>query len=270
LDRVPTAWTAAAAFASGLVTFPLLLVTFNKCLSNCKAVTGRLTSGSVLEVAVLLVSSVFAILTCTVALTVISSYRSSVIYDSHPLIRHWLVVGVSYFAYDLVAMYAVFKTGTAATAPQAGWTDFLAARPLIIVHHLVIPLIVVPFFFMVGAVRGDYLIAAFVLMEASTPFVSARRILEILGQKSTVIYAVNGVAMTVMFFLCRLANIWFIYHTYAIEIGMPLFQAVIQKVPTKCNACTLLVTCLQLYWWLLMVRGCLKFIKSKKQGKKSD
>ena len=104
------------------------------------------------------------------------------IYDSHPLIRHWLVVGVSYFSYDVVAMYAVFKAGTAAIAPQAGWTDFLAARPLIIVHHLVIPLIVVPFFFMVGAVRGDYLIAAFVLMEASTPFVSARRILEILGR----------------------------------------------------------------------------------------
>jgi len=266
-----TAWSAGLAFASGLVTFPTLLVAFNRWLSGCKAITERqLSHGNVLEIAVLLVSSVFAILTCAVALTVISSYRSSVVYDSHPLIRHWLVVGVSYFAYDVFAMYAVFKVGTAPTAPQAGWTNFLASRPMIIVHHVFIPFMVVPFFFMVDGVTGDYLIAAFTLMEASTPFVSARRILEILGQKSTVIYAANGVAMTVVFFLCRLANIWFIYRTYATEIGLPLLQAVIQRVPRGCNAMTLLVTSLQLYWWILMLKGCLKFITSRKPVKKRD
>ena len=62
-----------------------------------------------------------------------------------------------------------------------GWLSFVWARPLILIHHILVPFIVVPLVLMQGEKRGDYLIAAFCLMEASTPFVSARRILEILG-----------------------------------------------------------------------------------------
>ena len=116
-------------------------------------------------------------------LSALSKYKSSVIYDSIPLIRHWMVVGVSYFAYDLLAMYAVFKAGATSGVAAVGWRDFLSSRPLIIVHHVLLPFVVVALFLMQGRIKGDYLIAVFTLAEASTPFVSSRRILEILGEE---------------------------------------------------------------------------------------
>ena len=39
------------------------------------------------------------------------------------------------------------------------------------------------------------------------------------GQKSSVVYAVNGVLMTSVFFLCRVANVWYMYNVYAKELG---------------------------------------------------
>ena len=116
-----------------------------------------------------------------VSFSAMCQYKTSVIYDSIPVIRHWMVVGMAYFAYDLVAMYAVFKS---ASETAVGWRDFVAARPLIIVHHVLFPFVCVPLFLMQGKITGDYLIAAFTLAEASTPFVSARRILEILGKRA--------------------------------------------------------------------------------------
>ena len=91
-----------------------------------------------------------------------------------------MVVGMAYFAYDLVAMYTVFMAS--ALKGGVGWRDFVFSRPLIILHHVLIPFVGVPLFLMQGKIKGDYLIAAFTLAEASTPFVSARRILEILGE----------------------------------------------------------------------------------------
>jgi len=270
----PTSSTILPTFILGMISWICLLQTFNKLLQLLKISSWNVRSCHVLEISVLLVSSSFAILTCIVSSKVMSGYHSSVIYDSIPLIRHWMIVGVSYFVYDVFAMYKVFLAKSvdedevpATGSNRFGWLSFVWARPLILIHHILVPFIVVPLVLMQGEKRGDYLIAAFCLMEASTPFVSARRILEILGQKSSVVYAVNGVLMTSVFFLCRVANVWYMYNVYAKELGLPLYQTMVQKVPGHCNTWILLISVLQLYWWSLMVRGCLKFLtKKSKRG----
>ncbi len=62
---------------------------------------------------------------------------------------------------------------------------FIHARPLMIAHHMVLPLILFPVFMAFQTGLGDCLLAIGFLMEASTPFVSARKILSVVGKDET-------------------------------------------------------------------------------------
>ena len=106
---------------------------------------GGFLRSQVMEIAVLVNSSIFAIIICFVALIgngiykkhririrvhflhsgnlrseligqnhlrfflVILQYRASVMYDEHPIIRHCMCLGVSYFFYDIIAMFLSFR-----------------------------------------------------------------------------------------------------------------------------------------------------------------
>ncbi|XP_035688098.1 TLC domain-containing protein 4-B-like [Branchiostoma floridae] len=52
-----------------------------------------------------------------------------------------------------------------------------------------------------------YFGTSWTLFELSTPFINMRLILDALGHKRSHLYKVNGVAMLVVFFLCRVATI---------------------------------------------------------------
>ena len=60
---------------------------------------------------------------------------------------------------------------------------FIQSRFLLVAHHLLLPFFIFPVF--MGGLKsfngGDCLVAAGFLLEASTPFVSLRKILAILG-----------------------------------------------------------------------------------------
>lgn len=62
--------------------------------------------------------------------------------------------------------------------------SFIKSRLLLVVHHLFLPFFIFPIF--MGGLQsfggGDCLVAAGFLLEASTPFVSLRKILAILGE----------------------------------------------------------------------------------------
>ena len=60
---------------------------------------------------------------------------------------------------------------------------FASSKNLILVHHIMIPLLGIPVSYNQNFKMGDFLFAIGFLMEASTPFVCLRRILEILGEK---------------------------------------------------------------------------------------
>ena len=119
--------------------------------------------------------------------------------------------GLAYFFYDVYAMYIVFKVVSNANSGtlkvcmfskkssklkhnkliyvqfffksfQTIFT-FIQSRFLLVAHHLLLPFFIFPVF--MGGLKsfngGDCLVAAGFLLEASTPFVSLRKILAILG-----------------------------------------------------------------------------------------
>ena len=102
--------------------------------------------------------------------------------DRFYILDNYLTFGVPYFLYDLVSMYAVHSTQDkdAVTVSPAEILRFLGDRPLIVFHHLLVPVLAFLLAFRKG---GDCLIGSFLMIEASTPFVSARVILVHLNMK---------------------------------------------------------------------------------------
>jgi hypothetical protein len=92
-------------------------------------------------------------------------------------------------------MYVVFEAGMAenSSEKQLGSTElfksFFKSRFLLVSHHLCLPFFIFPVF--MGGLQsfggGDCLVAAGFLLEASTPFVSLRKILAILGTTKLVL-----------------------------------------------------------------------------------
>lgn len=62
------------------------------------------------------------------------------------------------------------------------------------------------------------------LMELSTPFVSVRSILSILGLKDSLAYVINGIFMLVTFFLCRILMWPMLYIWYSRIVNKSVIQ----------------------------------------------
>ena len=60
--------------------------------------------------------------------------------------------------------------------------EFIKSKNLVLAHHILIPALGIPVSYNDNFKLGDFLFAVGFLMEASTPFVCMRRILEILGK----------------------------------------------------------------------------------------
>ena len=62
--------------------------------------------------------------------------------------------------------------------------EFVKSKNLVLIHHILIPSLGIPVSYNENIRIGDFLFAVGFLMEASTPLVCFRRILEILGKKT--------------------------------------------------------------------------------------
>ena len=162
--------------------------------------------------------------------------------------------GAPYFIYDILAMFAAyqqkyreenFNTHDEQTSNindlktckfQRNETikvcqQFVRCKKLILIHHLSIPLLGIPVSYDERYIIGHFLFAVGFLMEASTPFVSFRRILEILGKKGTLMYGLKGCVMALIFFWCRVYNTLYIYQLFAQEKGQTICETVIKSDP---------------------------------------
>jgi len=110
---------------------------------------------------------------------------------------------------------------------------------------------------------GDCLVAAGFLLEASTPFVSLRKILAILGLKKSNWYIINGLVMTLVFFACRVIFFPVVYYLYSVEHGASMFDTITKHVPPICSISMLVLFLPQLYWFGIMLKGGLKVICGK-------
>ena len=152
---------------------------------------------------------------------------------------------------------------------------------------------------MLFSLKGDMMIAAALIMEASTPFVSLRSILsQLKGMRYSKIYVLNGIAMVVAFFICRIL-IYPVFYTiygkfehsqqisgthavYTITIPNPchllvvilyfvgmqrnvdMFQAIL-RTPLHCSFWMVTMLLPQLYWFRIMFIGALKVARENQK-----
>lgn len=62
---------------------------------------------------------------------------------------------------------------------------------------------------------GDCVYSFVYLMELSTPFVSIRSVLSLLGMKNSTAYVLNGLAMLISFFICRIVMWPYLFWWYS-------------------------------------------------------
>jgi len=146
------------------------------------------------------------------------------------------------------------------------WT-YIEDNPLMAAHHLIIGVFLIPMM-SVHYPRhepGDMMIAAALIFEASTPFVSLRSVLSQLdGMRSSRLYMINGIAMVVAFFCCRILIYPIFYKIYGIQRNISMFQG-IMRTPWQCSVYMIGLLLPQLYWFRIMFIGALKVIREEKK-----
>ncbi|XP_049547528.1 uncharacterized protein LOC125958305 [Anopheles darlingi] len=149
------------------------------------------------------------------------------------------------------------------------FAKYLITHPLMVFHHLFIGsygLIVISY---LRGGLGDCVFSFMYMMELSTPFVSFRGILSVLGLKQSKVYVVNGLLMLITFFWCRIFLMPYVCYYYSQVVNLPFFTAV-WNLPWGCKVSILALFLPQLYWFRLMVRGAMKvFFPSKATSRRS-
>lgn len=115
----------------------------------------------------------------------------------------------------------------------------------------------------------QYYGAAFILWECSTPFVHIRWLLSKVGRENSTAYVVNGVAMTISFFVCRC--VWGTYSSYDFwvrsdtELQNPAEDSVPAAVIWFIRLADIALSLLNFYWFSLMVRKATAFLTTPSQ-----
>ncbi|XP_055600749.1 ceramide synthase [Uranotaenia lowii] len=141
---------------------------------------------------------------------------------------------------------------------------YLITHKLMVFHHLFIGsygLVVISY---LRGGLGDCVFSFMYMMELSTPFVSFRGILSVMGLKDTKVYMVNGLVMLVTFFWCRVFLMPYVCYYYSQVVKLPFFEA-LWRLPLGCKVSILALFLPQLFWFRLMLRGAIKvFFTNKK------
>ena len=147
--------------------------------------------------------------------------------------KHWFTVpystiGSAYFIYDLIAMY--YSHSKQPDSKGLPWKEhfklYLHRNSLMVAHHIILIFLLFPALVYYSGM-GDFFTGCFYLTEISTPFVNMRVILSKFGLKSSKLYILNGVMMTVVFALCRVVMFPFMYMSYLQQAaeGAPMYTA---------------------------------------------
>lgn len=140
---------------------------------------------------------------------------------------------------------------------------YLITHKLMVFHHLFIGsygLMVISY---LRGGLGDCVFSFMYMMELSTPFVSFRGILSIMGLKESKMYVINGLVMLFTFFWCRVFLVPYVCYYYSQVVNLPFFEA-FWRLPRGCKISILALFLPQLYWFRLMLRGAIKVFGKKK------
>ena len=182
--------TGAAEFVAGLFIFSgifslcQIFLRVNKIGSRiCQ--NYNINSNGIHDISNKVTSSSFALFACTVGWFVNQQCTGDIMRDRFYILDNYLIFGVSYFFYDVISMYLVYNTlaKETVTVSSSEVIQFLSDRPLIVFHHILVPLIGFPALMYFRNGYGDCLLGTSFMIEASTPFVSLRVILVHLKMK---------------------------------------------------------------------------------------
>ncbi|XP_055003788.1 ceramide synthase-like isoform X2 [Boleophthalmus pectinirostris] len=212
------------ALVCGAVVFPGLFISF-------KAVLRRLfpkwTDADVVCVSERLVSAVHGSLATAAGSIVVLSCKD-VMNDNHWLVNAFVVFGVPYMTFDLYAMYLSHfhsqkSRGHIKDHSLQTVSAFLHKDWMLVLHHVALLSIFFPITVFFRRGLGDFFIGCFFITEFSSPFISIGKILIQLGLDDTNLHRLNGLAVLLTFFTCRILIFPFMYWTYGQQFGIPLF-----------------------------------------------
>merc|ERR1712002_1218691 len=130
-------------------------------------------------------------------------------------------------------MYCVYSTldQPQVTVSAKKFFKFLCERPLIIFHHIFVPVVGFPAMMYFRGGYADCLLGTSFLIEASTPFVSLRVILVQLQKKESLLYVINGLLMVISFFFCRVLLFPILLWWFSSMTGVSLISTLL-SLPT--------------------------------------
>lgn len=261
--------TGAVEFLAGIFIFSGIFSLCQILLRCSKIGTGicehyKINNNGIHDISNKVTSSTFALLACTIGWFVNQQCTGDIMRDRFYITDNFMVLAMSYFLYDLASMYIVHNT-TVNQRMRLSVKEiqrYLTEKPLIIFHHILVPLIMIPavLTFRNGIIRGDCLIGTCLMMEASTPFVSLRVILIHFNKKESLAYVINGLLMLISFFVFRVIIFPYLYWWYSDNTGLPHLAALL-SVPWHCHVFTISIWIPQLFWFSKMVKGTIKLIK---------
>lgn len=258
-----------AELAAGFVFFPLVFYTLQRTLrGSTLCASYGLRSHGVYDICNKLTSSLFAGLACYSGAYVLARCDGGLLKERFHILENYLIFGLSYFLYDCVSMYMVYSTEKKeeVTFTTGEIVRFCLDKPLIILHHLLVPLVGFPALMFTRGGEGDCLLAASFLMEFSTPFVSLRVILCQLNLKDSSLYIVNGLLMLISFFLCRVSMFPLLYIWYTRIAGL----SALLSIPAWVHLAVAGLWFPQLVWFCKMVKGSIKLISQRRQRKRAE
>lgn len=251
-------WTA---LGSGFLVFPGLFLCFRSVLPR---VFRSWTDADVVLVSERLVSSVHALMATAAGVIVVTSCWDDVIHH-----RHWLATdfvlcyGVPYMTYDIFAMYLshyhrfrVKGHEEYARHSLGTFQAFVRREFLLVLHHIALLTVLLPVTLFFRKQQGDFFIGCLFLTEVSTPFVSLGKILIQLNLQQSCLHKLNGLAVLLTFFLCRVALFPFMYWRYGLHYGLPSSSplSVLSHLPLATNLGSACILAPQLYWFILLLR----------------
>ena len=190
-DR-PGVVAGCAEFLVGLIFFPSVCYICQMFFRRSKLGQEycdyyKISSNGIHDICNKITSSTFALCACSIGWLVNKQCTGDIMNDRFFILDNYLIFGVSYFFYDVVSMYLVYNTldKENVTVSLGEILQFLSDRPLIVVHHIFVPIIGFPALMYFRGGYGDCLLGTSFMIEASTPFVSLRVILVHLNMKVT-------------------------------------------------------------------------------------
>lgn len=260
-----------SAVACGAVLFPGLYLTLTRVF---RSFFPEWSEADVVCVSERLVSAFHGSLATAAGVIIVTSCKD-VMNDNHWLADSFAVFGAPYMTFDLLAMYLSHFHSQRHTSPsserhgpQSVWA-FLRKDWMLVLHHMALLGVFLPVTLFFRRGLGDFFVGCFFITEFSTPFVSIGKIFIQRGLDSSPWHRLNGLAVLLTFFCCRILLFPFMYWSYGRQFGIPLHRVPFH-LPLHCNLGNAVILAPQIHWFVLLVKKARRLYRRQKNQRSNE